>query len=131
MRFWLQELRTPELLMEARGAGRRPGRPEAAGGRDWLSRGPVRKTTSPRLSLARNGRSGGPTPGTGRRSRLSSNGFGTRAFGRPTLRVGRSLMREAATDDYWQAGKSVAGIDAIEPAGEVVRRFAAVMRTAH
>ena len=26
--------------------------------------------------------------------------------------------------DYWQAGKSVEGIDEIEPAGEVVRRFA-------
>ena len=26
--------------------------------------------------------------------------------------------------DVWQAGKSVAGVDAIEPAGEIVRRFA-------
>ena len=25
--------------------------------------------------------------------------------------------------DYWQAGKSVAGVDGIEPAGEIVRRF--------
>ena len=32
----------------------------------------------------------------------------------------RASLREAATDDYWQAGKSVAGIDAIEPASEVV-----------
>ena len=36
-------------------------------------------------------------------------------------------MREAATEDYWQAGKSVAGIDAIEPAGEVVQRVAAAV----
>lgn len=27
--------------------------------------------------------------------------------------------------EYWQAGRSVAGIDAIEPAGDIVRRFAA------
>jgi nitronate monooxygenase len=37
----------------------------------------------------------------------------------------RGLMREKAGDDYWQAGKSVAGIDRIEPAGDIVRRFAA------
>jgi nitronate monooxygenase len=30
--------------------------------------------------------------------------------------------------DYWQAGKSVAGIHAIEPAGEVIRRFADAAR---
>ena len=32
--------------------------------------------------------------------------------------------------DYWQAGKSVAGIDRVEPAGEIVRRFAAAARAA-
>jgi nitronate monooxygenase len=32
---------------------------------------------------------------------------------------------EASSKDYWQAGKSVAGIRAVEPAGEIVRRFAA------
>lgn len=37
----------------------------------------------------------------------------------------RSSLDEAANRDYWQAGKSVRGIEAIEPAGEVVRRFAA------
>jgi len=30
----------------------------------------------------------------------------------------------ATSADYWQAGKSVAGIAAIEPAGEIVRRYA-------
>jgi hypothetical protein len=34
-------------------------------------------------------------------------------------------MKGAGADDYWQAGKSVEEIDAIEPAGEIVRRFAA------
>jgi len=30
----------------------------------------------------------------------------------------------AGVGEYWQAGKSVAGVHAIEPAGEIVRRFA-------
>ena len=36
----------------------------------------------------------------------------------------RASLDESGDKDYWQAGKSVAGIDRIEPAGEVVRRFA-------
>jgi nitronate monooxygenase len=32
---------------------------------------------------------------------------------------------EASSKDYWQAGKSVEGIESIEAAGEIVRRFAA------
>jgi nitronate monooxygenase len=35
----------------------------------------------------------------------------------------RSALGEAGTPEYWQAGKSVAGIDSIEPAGEIVARF--------
>jgi hypothetical protein len=31
---------------------------------------------------------------------------------------------EKTSKDYWQAGKSVAGIHAVEPVGEIVRRFA-------
>jgi nitronate monooxygenase len=37
----------------------------------------------------------------------------------------RASLDEAGEKDYWQAGKSVAGITSIEPAGEIVRRFAA------
>jgi len=44
-----------------------------------------------------------------------------------TLRALRQLkhasLEGSAYRDYWQAGKSVAGIERIEPAGEVVRRF--------
>ena len=40
----------------------------------------------------------------------------------------RGLLRDAPERDYWQAGKSVAGIDRIEPAGEIVRRFAGAWR---
>jgi len=42
------------------------------------------------------------------------------------LRAGLMLKRtslDESRSDYWQAGKSVAGIDAVEPAGEIVRRF--------
>ena len=35
----------------------------------------------------------------------------------------RSSLDETGARDYWQAGKSVAGIDAIEPAGAIVQRF--------
>jgi nitronate monooxygenase len=38
----------------------------------------------------------------------------------------RASLDESGDKDYWQAGKSVASIDSIEPAGEIVRRFAAV-----
>jgi nitronate monooxygenase len=40
----------------------------------------------------------------------------------------RGLLRDAPELDYWQAGRSVAGIDRIEPAGEIVRRFAGAWR---
>ncbi len=53
------------------------------------------------------------------------------------LRYVRKLKRAAleagtggSSRDYWQAGKSVGGIHAIEPAGDVVRRFAAAARGA-
>ena len=40
----------------------------------------------------------------------------------------RASLDESGTKDYWQAGKSVAGVDAIEPAGDIIRRFAAAAR---
>jgi nitronate monooxygenase len=42
-------------------------------------------------------------------------------------RLKRSLARDDTRGDYWQAGKSVAGIHDIRPAGEVVRDFAAAL----
>ncbi|HEU4586054.1 MAG TPA: nitronate monooxygenase [Gemmatimonadaceae bacterium] len=48
-----------------------------------------------------------------------------------TLRSFRQLKRASlgeSRDDYWQAGKSVAGIHSVEPAGDIVRRFAAALR---
>lgn len=35
----------------------------------------------------------------------------------------RSSLDESGEKDYWQAGKSVSGIDRIEPAADIVRRF--------
>jgi nitronate monooxygenase len=40
----------------------------------------------------------------------------------------RGLLRNSPERDFWQAGKSVAGIHAIEPAGAIVRRFAEAAR---
>jgi nitronate monooxygenase len=37
----------------------------------------------------------------------------------------RASLDTTGSKDYWQAGKSVAGIHAIEPAGDIVRAFAA------
>ena len=46
---------------------------------------------------------------------------------RAAMRLKKSLHQDAPRD-YWQAGKSVEGIEAIQPAGEVVRNFAAAWR---
>ena len=44
---------------------------------------------------------------------------------RAAWKLKRSLMDGGSSQDYWQAGRSVAGIHAVEPAGAIVRRFAA------
>ena len=46
------------------------------------------------------------------------------------LRSAWQLKRASlsSSKDYWQAGKSVEGIDNVEPAGDIVRRFAAYAR---
>jgi nitronate monooxygenase len=46
------------------------------------------------------------------------------------LKLKRSSLRSFSYKDYLQAGKSVAGVDRIEPAGEVVRRFRAAAERA-
>jgi nitronate monooxygenase len=48
---------------------------------------------------------------------------------RAVSRLKRGLLRESASEDYWQAGKSVAGIRAVESAGEIVDRFASAALT--
>jgi len=39
----------------------------------------------------------------------------------------RANLKGGSYKDYWQAGKSVGGVTAVEPAGDVVRRFAAAL----
>ncbi len=46
---------------------------------------------------------------------------------RSVWQLKRSLKRPASSRDYWQAGKSVAGVEEELPAGEIVRRFAAAI----
>ncbi len=43
---------------------------------------------------------------------------------RSAWQLKRSSLDESGAREYWQAGRSVAGIHAIEPAGEIVRRCA-------
>ena len=43
-------------------------------------------------------------------------------------RLKRGHFAGPSSRDYWQAGKSVSSITSIEPAGEIVRRFAAAAR---
>ena len=42
-------------------------------------------------------------------------------------RLKKSLTKSDVGTDYWQAGKSVAGIHDVRPAGQIVREFAAAL----
>lgn len=42
-------------------------------------------------------------------------------------RLKKSLMTDNVSTEYWQAGRSVAGIHEVKPAGEIVREFAAAL----
>jgi len=44
---------------------------------------------------------------------------------RSLRRLKRSSLPGSGEADYWQAGRSVAGVHGVEPAGEIVQRFAA------
>jgi nitronate monooxygenase len=44
-------------------------------------------------------------------------------------RLKRSLLTDDTSTEYWQAGKSVAGIHDIKPAGQIVREFAAALES--
>lgn len=50
---------------------------------------------------------------------------------RSALQLKRSSSRGMSHRDYFQAGKSVAGIHTVEPTGEIVRSFAAAAATAY
>ncbi|MCH8032103.1 MAG: nitronate monooxygenase, partial [Bacteroidetes bacterium] len=44
--------------------------------------------------------------------------------------IKRASLDERGKREYWQAGKSVAGIRSVEPAEDIVRRFAAAAQSA-
>ena len=46
---------------------------------------------------------------------------------RSVRRLKKSLLTDDTSTEYWQAGKSVAGIKEIKPAGQIVREFAAAL----
>lgn len=47
---------------------------------------------------------------------------------RSVIKLKRASLRGASSADFWQAGKSVATIHGVEPAGAIVQRFAAAAR---
>lgn len=47
---------------------------------------------------------------------------------RSVWQLKRASLQGTSYQDYFQAGKSVGGIEAVEPAGDVVRRFATALR---
>jgi nitronate monooxygenase len=47
---------------------------------------------------------------------------------RSAFRLRRASLDGNSSKDYWQAGKSVAGIDAVEPTATIIRRFAAAWK---
>jgi nitronate monooxygenase len=55
-----------------------------------------------------------------RRKRLMRSLYGLKSL----WQLKHASLDETGEKDYWQAGRSVAGIDSIESAGEIVRRFA-------
>ena len=46
---------------------------------------------------------------------------------RSAYRLKKDLYKGAGAEEYWQAGKSVDGIHGVEPAGDIVRKFAAAL----
>jgi nitronate monooxygenase len=61
-----------------------------------------------------------------RRKRLMRMLYALRSF----YQLKHASLDETGEKDYWQAGKSVSGITGVEPAGDLVRAFAAAARNA-
>jgi nitronate monooxygenase len=81
-------------------------------------------------SVRRLGLSAGPLARLMLRGRRTKHWMRTLYALRSLWSLKRGLLRDSPERDYWQAGKSVAGIGAIEPAGTIVRRFAGAWRAA-
>jgi nitronate monooxygenase len=81
-------------------------------------------------SVQRLGRRAGPIARWMLRGRRTKHWMRTIYGLRSLWQLKRGLLRDAPERDYWQAGRSVAGIDGIEPAGDIVRRFGRAWRAA-
>jgi nitronate monooxygenase len=81
-------------------------------------------------SVRRLGTKAGPIARWMLRHRRTKHWMRTLYALRSLWQLKRGLHRDAPDRDYWQAGKSVAGIRVVEPAGEIVGRFAAAWRQA-
>jgi nitronate monooxygenase len=66
----------------------------------------------------------GPIARTLLRGRRTKHFMRTFYAVRSAIRLKQASLHGGSSSDYWQAGKSVEGIDAIEPAGAIVARFA-------
>ena len=103
----------------------RVGQPFAASAR-LITGVPVAVIDTP--SVRRLGAKAGPLARWMLRGRRTKHWMRTIYALRSLWALKRGLLRDSPERDYWQAGKSVAGIDRIEPAGEIVRRFAGAWR---
>jgi nitronate monooxygenase len=86
-----------------------------------LSGVPVAVLDTP--SVRRLGRKAGPLARYLLRGRRTKHWMRTIYGLRSLWQLKRGLQRDAPDRDYWQAGKSVAGVSAIEPAAQIVGRF--------
>ena len=76
-------------------------------------------------SVQRMGLHAGPLARWMLRGRRTKHWMRTLYALRSLWQLRRASLDESGEKDYWQAGKSVATIDSIESAGDIVRRFAA------
>jgi nitronate monooxygenase len=79
-------------------------------------------------SVRRLGTKAGPLARLMLRGRRTKHWMRTLYALRSLWALKRGLLRDAPDRDYWQAGKSVAGIVEVEPAGEIVRRYGEAWR---
>lgn len=80
--------------------------------------------------IDRMGLTAGPLARRLLRGRRTKRGMRTLYALRAGWQLRRASLDETGRHDFWQAGRSVAGVAAIEPAGEIVRRFAEAARVA-
>jgi nitronate monooxygenase len=73
--------------------------------------------------IARMGLTAGPVARWMLRQRRTKHLMRTVYALRSLWQLKRASLDESGTRDYWQAGKSVAGIERVEPAGNIVTRF--------